>query len=70
VRKEAITLIFKVRVKVTLRREVYRPSVRLGAKPLEITTRDFFNLTLGFIVLMHISDERMSLPLVNMPGFS
>jgi hypothetical protein len=40
-------------VKVTLRLEVYRPSVRLGVRPLEAHDQRFFSKrTLAVIVLM------------------
>jgi hypothetical protein len=43
----------RVRVRVTLRLEVYRQSVRLGAKPLETHDQYFFiNWTLTVIVLI------------------
>jgi hypothetical protein len=38
----ALSVEVKVKVKIILQLEVCRQSVRLGVKPFEVTTRDFF----------------------------
>jgi hypothetical protein len=63
----------KVKVKTTLRQAVYRQSVRLGAKPLEFTTRDFFFATESlqpYFLRNILSDEKMGLSPMNMLGLS
>jgi hypothetical protein len=58
-----------VRARVTLRRAIYRQSVRLSAEPLETHDQYFFNWTLAVIVLLLIlSDERMGLSFTTVTG--
>jgi hypothetical protein len=43
----------KVKVKVTLRRAVYRQSLRLGVKPLETHDQTFYNANLHILTCIH-----------------